>query len=51
MSWMHTLKRRLFGAGSTSPTRATSPTYDGVGGGRRAVAWAEGNPGAVAALA
>ena len=45
MSWMQTLKRRLFGA---SPT---SPTYDGVGGGRRAVAWQVGNPGAVAALA
>jgi lambda family phage portal protein len=42
MGWWHTLKRRLFG---------TSPTYDGVGGGRRAVAWQVGNPGAVAALA
>ncbi|AUM00564.1 phage portal protein [Rhodocyclaceae bacterium] len=42
MAWWHTLKRRLFGA---------SPTYDGVGGGRRAVAWQVGNPGAVAALA
>jgi lambda family phage portal protein len=42
MGWWHSLKRRLFG---------TSPTYDGVGGGRRAVAWQVGNPGAVAALA
>ena len=42
MGWLHTLKRRLLG---------TSPTYDGVGGGRRAVAWQVGNPGAVAALA
>lgn len=41
-SWLSTLKRRLLG---------TSPTYDGVGGGRRAVAWQVGNPGAVAALA
>lgn len=42
MSWWSGLKRRIFGA---------SPTYDGVGGGRRAVAWQVGNPGAVAALA
>ncbi len=28
-----------------------SPIYDGVGGGRRALAWQVGNPGAVAALA
>ena len=33
--------RKLFGG---------SPTYDGVGGGRRALAWSVGNPGAVAAL-
>ena len=26
------------------------PTYDGVGGGRRALAWMVGNPGAVGAL-
>jgi capsid protein len=42
VSWWSGLKRRIFGA---------SPTYDGVGGGRRAVAWQVGNPGAVAALA
>ncbi len=42
MAWLHTIKRRLFGA---------SPVYDGIGGGRRAVAWSVGNPGAVAALA
>ncbi|WP_240127017.1 phage portal protein [Thermomonas alba] len=42
MGWLNVLKRRLLG---------TSPTYDGVGGGRRAVAWQVGNPGAVAALA
>lgn len=42
MGWWHTFKRRLLGS---------TPTYDGVGGGRRAVAWQVGNPGAVAALA
>ena len=43
MSWFAKLRRGLWG-GST-------PTYDGVGGGRRAVAWQVGNPGAIAALA
>ena len=42
MSWFSKLQRGLFGA---------SPTYDGIGGGRRALAWQVGNPGAVAALA
>ena len=28
-----------------------TPFYDGIGGGRRALAWQVGNPGAVAALA
>lgn len=42
MSWFGRIQRRLFGG---------SPTYDGVGGGRRALAWQVGNPGAVAALA
>jgi hypothetical protein len=34
-------RRKLFGG---------SPTYDGVGSGRRTLAWSVGNPGAVAAL-
>lgn len=42
MSWFTRLRARVFGA---------SPTYDGVGGGRRARFWQVGNPGAVAALA
>ena len=42
MSWWSRLRARMFGA---------SPTYDGVGGGRRARFWEVGNPGAVAALA
>lgn len=42
MSWLGRIHRRLFGG---------SPTYDGVGGGRRALAWQVANPGAVAALA
>lgn len=42
MAWFSRLKHRLFG---------TTPTYDGIGGGRRALAWQVGNPGAVAALA
>ena len=28
----------------------SSPTYDGIGSGRRALAWSVGNPGAIAAL-
>ncbi|MCW7542098.1 phage portal protein [Aquabacterium sp. A7-Y] len=42
MGWFANIRRRLFGG---------TPTYDGVGGGRRALAWIVGNPGAVAALA
>ena len=42
MSWWSRLRARMFGA---------SPTYDGVGGGRRARFWQVGNPSAVAALA
>lgn len=45
MGWVHTLTRGLFGG------KGSTPTYDGVGGGRRALAWQVGNPGAVAALA
>jgi capsid protein len=41
MRWFKTLRRKLFGG---------SPIYDGVGGGRRALAWSVGNPGAIAAL-
>jgi lambda family phage portal protein len=41
MGWFKTIRRRLF---------ATTPTYDGIGGGRRALAWSVGNPGAVAAM-
>ena len=42
MGWFRKLRRELFG---------TAPTYDGIGSGRRALAWQVGNPGAVAALA
>lgn len=41
MRWFRSLRRKLFGG---------SPTYDGIGGHRRALAWSVGNPGAVAAL-
>ena len=41
MGWFKTIRRRLF---------TTTPTYDGIGGGRRAMAWSVGNPGAVAAM-
>ena len=41
MSWLGKLGRKMLGG---------TPTYDGVGGGRRALAWSVGNPGAVAAL-
>jgi len=41
MGWLKRFSRRLFGQ---------TPTYDGVGGGRRSLAWAVGNPGAIAAL-
>jgi lambda family phage portal protein len=43
MTWWTRLRTGLFG----KPT----PTYDGIGSGRRAMAWQVGNPGAVAALA
>ena len=43
MSWASRIRRGLFGGGT--------PTYDGVGSGRRAIAWQVANPGAVAALA
>lgn len=42
MGWFRKLKHGLFGT--------PNPIYDGVGGGRRALAWAVSNPGAVAAL-
>ena len=41
MGWLQTIRRRVFG---------TTPTYDGIGAGRRAIAWSVGNPGAIAAL-
>jgi len=41
MGFIQFIRRRLFGG---------MPTYDGVGGGRRALAWMVGNPGAVGAL-
>ena len=44
MAWYQSLKKGLFGG------RAT-PTYDGVGSGRRSLSWLVGNPGAIAALA
>ena len=43
MAWFANLRKGLFGG---KPT----PTYDGVGGGRRSLSWLVGNPGAVAAL-
>ena len=42
MSWLARVGRRLFGS---------TPVYDGAGRGRRTLAWAIGNPGAVSALA
>lgn len=41
MGWFRKLRRAMFGG---------TPTYDGIGGGRRALAWLPGNPGAIAAL-
>lgn len=41
MRLLKTIQKKLFGG---------TPTYDGVGSGRRSLAWAVGNPGAVAAL-
>ena len=45
MGWLKTIQRRLLGSSSSS-----SPIYDGIGAGRRAIAWSVGNPGAIAAL-
>ena len=45
MSWLHTIGKKLL-----ATTGKTTPTYDGVGGGRRALSWSVGNPGAVAAM-
>jgi len=42
MGMFKTIRRRLFGG---------TPLYDGAGSGRRTLAWAVSNPGAVAALA
>lgn len=39
MGWFDAIKRRLSGS---------TPVYDGIGGGRRSLAWQVGNPGAVA---
>jgi lambda family phage portal protein len=44
MGWFKTLRRRMFGGRGT-------PVYDGVGFGRRTLAWMPGNLGAVATLA
>jgi capsid protein len=41
MGWFKNIRRKLL---------ASTPTYDGVGGGRRAFSWSVGNPGAVAAM-
>jgi len=38
MGWFKSIRKKLL---------ASTPTYDGVGGGRRAVSWSVGNPGAV----
>ncbi len=40
-AWFQSVRRRFL---------AATPTYDGVGTGRRALAWSVGNPGAVAAM-
>ena len=45
MNWLQTIGKKLLAA-----TGKTTPTYDGVGGGRRALSWSVGNPGAVAAM-
>ena len=42
MAWLNNIRRRLFGG---------TPVYDGAGQGRRTLAWAVSNPGAVAVLA
>ena len=46
MQWWHQMRRRV-----GVRLLAGTPTYDGIGGGRRSLAWQVGNPGAVAALA
>ena len=46
MQWLHRMRRRV-GMSLLGGT----PFYDGIGGGRRSLAWQVGNPGAVAALA
>ena len=46
MRWLKQMRRRL-AVGLLGGT----PLYDGIGGGRRALAWQVSNPGAVAALA
>jgi lambda family phage portal protein len=44
MGWFKNIQSKLW---SNYPS---SPTYDGVGSGRRAMSWSVGNPGAVAAM-
>ena len=46
MQWWKQMRRRV-----GMRLLAGTPFYDGVGGGRRSLAWQVGNPGAVAALA
>ena len=46
MQWFDRMRRRV-----GMSLLGGSPFYDGIGGGRRALAWQVGNPGAVAALA
>ena len=46
MQWFERMRRRV-----GVRLLAGTPFYDGIGGGRRALAWQVGNPGAVAALA
>ncbi len=41
MGWFKSIRKRLL---------AATPTYDGIGPGRRALAWSVGNPGAVSAM-
>jgi capsid protein len=41
----------MAGSKTSAPALRRHPTYDGAGQGRRTLAWAVGNPGAVAALA
>lgn len=46
MQWFDRMRRRV-----GVRLLAGTPFYDGIGGGRRSLAWQVGNPGAVAALA